>query len=84
MRPERVSKKLLRTVQKTTMVRKHFTETPVEEPTEEVEEPPHDSVPEESNVEEESQIEQPPVKPKTIKQLQKEAENVRKSRLRWI
>ena len=56
------------------MVRKRFTETPVEEFTEEAEKENDEPVPEESNVEEESQIEQLPVKPKTIKQLQKEAE----------
>ena len=57
------------------MVRKRFTETPVEEVTEEAENDNDEPVPEESNVREESQIEQPSVKPKTIKQLQKEAEN---------
>ena len=56
------------------MVRKRFTETPVEEFTEEVENDNDEPVPEESNEEKESQIEQPSVKPKTIKQLQKEAE----------
>ena len=66
------------------MVRKRFIETPVEEVTEEAEKDNDEPVPEKSNVEEESQIEQPSVKPKTIKQLQKEAENALKSRWRWI
>ena len=56
------------------MPRKRFTETPVEEPTEEEEGVPDDAIPEESNPEEESQIEEAPVKKKTVRQLQKEAE----------
>ena len=56
------------------MPRKRFTETPVEEPTEEGEEVPDETAPEESNPEEESQIEEAPVKKKTVRQLQKEAE----------
>ena len=56
------------------MPRKRFTETPVEEPTEEEERVPDDAIPEESNPEEESQIEEAPVKKKTVRQLQKEAE----------
>ena len=66
------------------MPRKRFIETPVEEPTEEGEEVPNDAAPEESNPEEESQIEEPPVKVKTVRQLQKDAENTRKSKLLWI
>ena len=56
------------------MPRKRFTETPVEEPTEEPETANDDAILEESNVEEEGQIEEAPVKKKTVRQLQKEAE----------
>ena len=44
------------------------------ETAEEGEEVPDDAIPEESNLEEEGQIEEAPVKKKTVRQLQKEAE----------
>ena len=62
------------------MPRKRFTETPVEEPTEEGEEVPDETVPEESNPEEESQIEEAPVKKKTVRQLQRRPRKGRHSR----
>ncbi len=46
------------------MPHKRFTETPVEEPTEETGGPSDETVPEESNFDEDGQIEEPPVKPK--------------------
>ena len=49
------------------MPRKRFTETSVEEPTEEGEIVPDETVPEESNLEEEAQIEEAPVNPKNCK-----------------
>ena len=55
------------------MPRKRFTESPVEDPTEEAAAPSEETVPVESDLEEEGQIEKAPAKPKTIKQLQKEA-----------
>ena len=62
------------------MPRKRFTETPVEEPTEEPETANDDAIPEESNVEEEGQIEVIPVKKKTVRQLLKETENAQESK----
>ena len=64
------------------MPRKRFTETPVEEPTEEPETANDDAIPEESNVEEEGQIEEAPVKKKTVRQLQKEAETRAKGQVK--
>jgi hypothetical protein len=55
------------------MPRKKFVEAPVDDPLEEVVEVPGDVHPEESNPDIESQKETPVVKPKTVKQLEKEA-----------
>jgi hypothetical protein len=55
------------------MPRKKFVEAPVDDPLEEVVEVPDDVHPEESNPDIESQKETSVVKPKTVKQLEKEA-----------
>ena len=55
------------------MPRKKFVEAPVEDPLEEVVELPDDVSPEESKQDIESQNGTPPVKPKSVKELEKEA-----------